>query len=163
MAAELGTRWRLTIHQSQVSTHKTKHLDPSIADAYETFAGHLAMLEVCGELPPEKLAAMYLQLAMIKLGEQLQQSADAEISAKLGGAIAQLGRALQGSAKLPLELELADLDARQARTRAALAEGQYREAFARWVEAHYPDLVPTLAAQPAAAVLQEQGDDRDAS
>lgn len=144
IADGLRERFEVEVTQSQVSTHKTRHFDPDWEDAHETFVASRAMLQFCGDMPPEQMAVVYAQLAIMTLGAKLRD-APPKVAAPIGNAIAALSRALQTGSKLPHELDQAALDVHAARMRSMLAEGDLREAFVGYVEQHYPQLLPALA------------------
>jgi len=150
IADELLCRGGVEARQSQLSNHKTQHLDPDLADARETFIGMRVMLEFCGDMPADQMAVVYAQVAMAKLGELLRAESDPEVATKLGGTIAALSKALQSGVQLPGQLSAQALDNRAREMREAIARGEFQDAFAAWVETNYPTLPKLLAEQKEA-------------
>jgi hypothetical protein len=146
IAGALATDWGVTVTQSQLSNHKTKHLDPDLADARESFVANRVFLEFAGDMPADQMAVLYAQLAMVKLGSLLKDCDSAKLAAPLATAIASLSKALQTGVKVPAELQLAALELRQQELREQTATADFEDQFAAWVEQHYPHLVPQLAA-----------------
>lgn len=144
IADGLREQWGVEVTQGQVSTHRTRHFQPDWEDAHETFIASRALLQFCGDMPPDQMAVVYAQLAIMALGAQIKAAGPKE-AAGIGNAIAALSRALQTGSKLPAELDQAALDVHTARMRSMLAEGDLREAFVGYVEQHYPQLLPALA------------------
>lgn len=162
IAAEISRRTGLAVEQPQVSRHKTRHLDPTVRDAYETFIGRTVMLQALGDMPPEEMAVAYAQLALLDLGKRLPETSHKDASGIAAG-IAALSRAVQSGVKLPRELAAMELENAAAEARQAQAEDSYQEAFARYVERHYPELVGKLAAaegqaQPGPAAAEVHPD-----
>jgi hypothetical protein len=150
IAAEMLARYNVTTTQGRLSEHKTKHLDPALRDARETFIGHRVMLDFCRDMEPGQMAVVYAQLAIMKLYDKLETHEgelplEAKDAAGIGSALAALSKALQSGAKLPVDLEVAALAAETAKLKAEIARGDHQEAFAAWVEQNYPELVPHLA------------------
>lgn len=146
IAAEISARTGLAVEQPQVSRHKTKHLDPTVRDTYETFIGRTVMLQALGDMPPAEMAVAYAQLALLELGKRLPEASDKNAPSIAAG-IAALSRAVQSGVKLPKELAALDLETAEAEARRATAEGDYQDAFVAYVEQHYPELAGKLAAE----------------
>ena len=149
IAAEISRRTGLRVEQSQVSNHKTRHLDPTLRDAYETFLGRTVMLQALGDMPPAEMAVAYAQLALLELSKRLPEATDKAAPAMAAG-IAALSRAVQSGVKLPREIAALDLANAALEAQRAQAEGRYQEAFVQYVERHYPELAGHLAGAPDA-------------
>lgn len=135
----------LRITQGQVSTHRRRHFDPTLADALESFVGSAAMVQALGGMPSGELAVAHAKMAITRLSLKLQEAGDAREAAALGNAVAALSRILVQSDTASAQAVLAQHEAQAAELRAAQASGEYAEAFAGWVRQHYPDLEPLLA------------------
>lgn len=162
IAEELSRRTGLTITQSQVSTHKTKHHDPTIGALAESYAGHIAQLEVLGGMDPAEMAVGYAKLAMLKTAKLLDvQDLEPKDMASVASAVRGLAQVLLGADEAQAHALLTQHEARTAEIKEAVAAGDYETAFAEFTERHYPELKPLLAkpeqlrAAIAAAKAQE--------
>lgn len=146
IADELAARWDVHFTQPQLSNHKTNHLDPTLADAFETFLGHAMMLEALGDISPEQQAVAYAQLALIEMGNRLKAAGDKEV-ASIASAIASLSKAIQTGVKVPAELQNLAQSVQKTELEAAVAAGEYEEGLFQHFKQFYPDLLPVLEAR----------------
>lgn len=150
IAAEMLSRWGIALTQPQLSNHKTKHLDPSLSDAFETFLGHSMMLEALGDMPPEQMAVVYAQIALIEMGQKLKSVGNKE-AAGVASAMASLSKAIQTGVKIPAELQSLVQSVRKTELETAVAAGNYEEGLFQHFKQFYPDLLPLLEARASQA------------
>lgn len=150
IAAELTARTGQRFDQPQVSNHRSRHLTPMLHEYRAAFAAQMASLSVFGELGPEQMAVVNAQLTSMKLQQAIDQldASDADnapLLAKLATAQATVDKALQTAVKTTHEVDGLQHANRQAEIAEQLAEGQYQEAFAAWVEENHPHIAALLA------------------
>lgn len=145
IAAEVERRTGLSITQSQVSNHKTKHLDASLEDAIETMLGHTVLLDYLAGMEPAEMAVAYTKLALAKTGKMLDEAEDPKAVSSLGGTTAALARVLQDADEAVANATLAEIEARLAELKEQHETEDFALQLANWVRQHYPDLEPVLA------------------
>jgi len=153
IAAELERRTGLSITQSQVSNHKTKHLDPSLADAIESMTGHLVMIEYFAGMDAGQMAVGYAKLALAKLGQLMQETTSPKSASSLGGAQAALMSILQRADKQEAETALAEVSARLAAMKEERETTDYAMQFSNWVRTITRTWKPILADPEKLAAL----------
>jgi len=147
IADELLARWGVTVKQKQISVHLTDHLKPDLRTAHETFVATQALITALGDVPAVELVQKVNQVALLRMLQELEaKDLETKDKASLGRTIAALNNVMLASAKTLPELEAIELENALTRVKLALAQGNYREAFAAYVESNFPHLVSALSA-----------------
>jgi hypothetical protein len=158
IAFEASRRTGLSITQSQVSNHKTRHLDPDLKDVIEGFVGHMAMMEVFSGCSAADMAMNASKMGVARLLKLLDdQDLEPKVAASVAAAMASLNSVLLRGERIDVERALDEVKLRGEEAREALAAGEFQEAFVAWVEQNHPDLLGALTQHQALAAA-EAGD-----
>lgn len=150
VAEALRARWGVEVTQSQVSNHKTRHVDPAIAEYREQAIAHRAALSVLGTIKPGEQAVVAAQLALMdaqKRLEALPETGDEKAAGILQGSIAKLSAFLDKSERTPLELQQLEAIVREKEALAAQAEERVEELAVEWLRENAPEVYARFAAQ----------------